>query len=144
MKSVGSEAVRRVLERHQPMLGLHGHIHESRGAVRLGRALAINPGSEYGDGVLRGALLELDARKGIRSYSFLPGRKRRPPEPAGTLAGAGRPRRGALSGAGHPRLTAFRLSRTAAVSGSAGARNRSQAARVSCSSVTASVRRPRS
>jgi uncharacterized protein len=70
MKSVGSEAVRRVLERHQPMLGLHGHIHESRGAVRLGRALAINPGSEYGDGVLRGALLELDARKGIRSYQL--------------------------------------------------------------------------
>ena len=36
MQSVGSEGVRRVLERHQPMLGLHGHIHESRGAVRLG------------------------------------------------------------------------------------------------------------
>lgn len=70
MQSVGSEAVRRVLERHQPMLGLHGHIHESRGAVRLGRSLAINPGSEYGDGVLRGALLELDARKGIRSYQL--------------------------------------------------------------------------
>jgi uncharacterized protein len=70
MKSVGSEGVRRVLERHQPMLGLHGHIHESRGAVRLGRALSINPGSEYGDGVLRGALLELDARKGVRSYQL--------------------------------------------------------------------------
>jgi 4-aminobutyrate aminotransferase-like enzyme len=46
MGPVGSEAVRRVLERHQPMLGLHGHIHESRGAVRLGRTLSINPGSE--------------------------------------------------------------------------------------------------
>jgi uncharacterized protein len=70
MTSVGSEGVRRVLERHQPMLGLHGHIHESRGAVRLGRTLAINPGSEYGDGVLRGALIELDGRSGIKGYQL--------------------------------------------------------------------------
>lgn len=70
MESVGSEAVRRVLERYQPMLGLHGHIHESRGAVRLGRTLSINPGSEYGDGVLRGALLEIDGRSGVKSYQL--------------------------------------------------------------------------
>jgi Icc-related predicted phosphoesterase len=70
MEPVGSEAVRRALERHQPMLGLHGHIHESRGAVRLGRTLAINPGSEYGDGILRGALLELDGRAGVRKYQL--------------------------------------------------------------------------
>lgn len=69
-QSVGSEGVRRVLERHQPMLGLHGHIHESRGAVRLGRTLAINPGSEYGDGVLCGALLELDSEHGIKHYQL--------------------------------------------------------------------------
>lgn len=70
MKSVGSEAVRRVLERYQPMLGLHGHIHESRGAIRIGRTLAINPGSEYGDGILRGALLEISGRSGVRSYQL--------------------------------------------------------------------------
>jgi len=70
MESVGSEGVRRVLERHQPMLGLHGHIHESRGAVRLGRALAINPGSEYGDGMLCGALLEIDGKRGVRHYQL--------------------------------------------------------------------------
>jgi Icc-related predicted phosphoesterase len=70
MQSVGSEAVRRVLERHQPMLGLHGHIHESRGAVRIGRTLSINPGSEYGDGVLRGALIDLDGRSGVKSYQL--------------------------------------------------------------------------
>jgi uncharacterized protein len=70
MEPVGSEAVRRQLLRYQPLLGLHGHIHESRGAVRLGRTLAINPGSEYGDGVLRGALLELNRRQGIRSYQL--------------------------------------------------------------------------
>jgi uncharacterized protein len=70
MKPVGSEAVRRVLERYQPMLGLHGHIHESRGAIRLGRTLSINPGSEYGDGVLRGALLDLTGRNGVKNYQL--------------------------------------------------------------------------
>jgi Icc-related predicted phosphoesterase len=70
MESVGSEAVRRVIERHQPMLSLHGHIHESRGAIKIGRTLCINPGSEYADGVLQGALIELNARKGIKSYQL--------------------------------------------------------------------------
>jgi uncharacterized protein len=70
MTSVGSEGVRRVLERYHPMLGLHGHIHESRGAVRLGSTLAINPGSEYGDGHLCGALLEIDGKKGVRHYQL--------------------------------------------------------------------------
>jgi uncharacterized protein len=70
MKSVGSEAVRRVLEEYQPMLGLHGHIHESRGAIRIGSTLAINPGSEYGDGTLCGALLELDGKRGVRHYQL--------------------------------------------------------------------------
>lgn len=70
MESVGSEAVRRVIERHQPMLSLHGHIHESRGAIKIGRTLCINPGSEYADGTLMGALVELSARKGIASYQL--------------------------------------------------------------------------
>jgi Icc-related predicted phosphoesterase len=70
MESVGSEAVRHVLEEYQPMLGLHGHIHESRGAVRLGSTLAVNPGSEYGDGVLCGALLEIDGKRGVRHYQL--------------------------------------------------------------------------
>jgi len=70
MKSVGSEGVRRVLERYQPMLGLHGHIHESRATVRLGSTLSVNPGSEYGDGVLCGALLEIDGKRGVRRYQL--------------------------------------------------------------------------
>jgi len=70
MEPVGSRAVRAAIERHQPMLSLHGHIHESRGAVKIGRTLCINPGSAYADGVLQGALLELDARKGIKSYQL--------------------------------------------------------------------------
>jgi Icc-related predicted phosphoesterase len=70
MQSVGSEGVRRLLAKHQPMLGLHGHIHESRGAVRLGPTLAVNPGSEYGDGMLCGALLEIDGKRGVRHYQL--------------------------------------------------------------------------
>jgi Icc-related predicted phosphoesterase len=63
MKPVGSIAVRDAILRHQPMLSVHGHIHESRGIKRMGRTLAINPGSVYGDGVLQGAVLELNEKK---------------------------------------------------------------------------------
>lgn len=62
MAPVGSIAVRNAIERHQPLLALHGHIHESKGFVRLGRTVCINPGSEYGDGILDGAVLDLNAQ----------------------------------------------------------------------------------
>jgi len=55
----GSTAVREALEKWQPLVSLHGHIHESGGTARIGRTLAINPGSEYGEGVLRGALVTI-------------------------------------------------------------------------------------
>jgi Icc-related predicted phosphoesterase len=60
MAAVGSTAVRRVIERHQPLLGAHGHVHESRAVARLGRSVCFNPGSEYSEGVLRGALVVLE------------------------------------------------------------------------------------
>jgi hypothetical protein len=63
MKPVGSIAVRDSINAHQPMLSVHGHIHESRGIKKMGRTLAINPGSVYGDGVLQGAVIELDAKR---------------------------------------------------------------------------------
>ena len=63
MKPVGSKAVRDAIMTHQPMLSLHGHIHESRGVKKMGRTLSINPGSVYGDGVLQGAVLDLDPKK---------------------------------------------------------------------------------
>ncbi len=69
---VGSTACRRVIERVQPMLGLHGHIHESRGTFRLGKTLCINPGSEYTEGILRGALLELCGGK-LKSHQLTAG-----------------------------------------------------------------------
>ncbi len=60
---VGSTAVRKSIEDHSPMLGLHGHIHESKGFVRMGKTLCINPGSEYADGILRGAVVNLEGGK---------------------------------------------------------------------------------
>jgi Icc-related predicted phosphoesterase len=63
MIPVGSPSVRSSIEKHQPLLGFHGHIHESRGTVKLGRTLCINPGSEYTEGILRGALVDIDGKK---------------------------------------------------------------------------------
>jgi Icc-related predicted phosphoesterase len=70
---VGSTAVREAVERYRPLLGLHGHIHESPGAQRLGRSVIVNPGSDYGDGILRGALITLDRKKGVRSWQIVQG-----------------------------------------------------------------------
>jgi Icc-related predicted phosphoesterase len=64
MKPVGSTAVRDAITKYQPMLSVHGHIHESRGISKMGRTLAINPGSVYGDGVLQGAVIDLNPKKG--------------------------------------------------------------------------------
>jgi Icc-related predicted phosphoesterase len=69
---VGSTAVRAAIERHQPTLALHGHIHESRGMVKIGRTLCINPGSEYSDGILRGAIVTLSDR-GVVRHQLLSG-----------------------------------------------------------------------
>jgi Icc-related predicted phosphoesterase len=55
----GSQAVTDALRRYQPTVGLHGHIHESRGMNRYGRTPAFNPGSEYGEGVLRGLIVAI-------------------------------------------------------------------------------------
>jgi Icc-related predicted phosphoesterase len=57
MFGAGSTAVRKAIETHQPMLGVHGHIHESQGMVRIGRTMCVNPGSEYGEGILRGCII---------------------------------------------------------------------------------------
>ena len=70
---VGSTAVRDAILKYQPLLSLHGHIHEGKGTARLGKTLAINAGSLYEQGVLQGAVVELDPRKGIRSYTLTTG-----------------------------------------------------------------------
>jgi Icc-related predicted phosphoesterase len=60
---VGSRAVREVIQKLQPVLTLHGHIHESRGYARIGTTLCINPGSAYEQGDLLGAVIDLNGKK---------------------------------------------------------------------------------
>jgi uncharacterized protein len=60
MVPVGSKVVRKAIEKYQPMLGLHGHIHESRGMEKIGRTMCLNPGSEYLSGLLKGVFLSID------------------------------------------------------------------------------------
>jgi Icc-related predicted phosphoesterase len=69
---VGSTAVRRAIEEHAPVLSLHGHVHESRAVARIGDTLAINPGSEYPEGVLRGAIVDL-GESGVISHVLTSG-----------------------------------------------------------------------
>ncbi|MBS7646498.1 MAG: metallophosphoesterase [Candidatus Bathyarchaeia archaeon] len=68
----GSTAVMNAIKHYQPLLGLHGHIHESPGAVKIGRTLCINPGSEYTEGILKGTVVNLD-KKGIKGYILTSG-----------------------------------------------------------------------
>lgn len=60
MIPVGSTAVRKAIEKYQPLLGLHGHIHESKGVTKIGKTLAINPGSDYQQNQLRGVVIDLN------------------------------------------------------------------------------------
>jgi Icc-related predicted phosphoesterase len=72
LHGAGSKSVRRAVETYQPILGLHGHIHESAGVAKIGRTVCINPGSEYGEGVLRGVLVQLRAGE-IDGYQLTSG-----------------------------------------------------------------------
>ena len=63
MIPVGSHAVMKVIDKHQPLLGLHGHIHEGKGTRKYKNTLCINPGSMYEQGMLNGAVVELKPNK---------------------------------------------------------------------------------
>lgn len=69
---VGSTAVRQLIEEYQPLLALHGHIHESRGEARIGRTLCINSGSEYNSGRIHGVTAKLTPDE-VVSYQFVIG-----------------------------------------------------------------------
>ncbi len=69
---VGSKAVLAAIEKHQPILSLHGHIHESKGTRKFRRTLCINPGSMYEQGILHGALVDLTP-KGVGNYVLTTG-----------------------------------------------------------------------
>ena len=69
---VGSKAVRQIIEEYQPLLSLHGHIHESKGSAKIGRTLALNTGSEYNSGRIHGGLVTL-ARDEVAAWQFVVG-----------------------------------------------------------------------
>ena len=69
---VGSKAVLSVIEKYQPLLSLHGHVHEGKGTKKYKRTLCINPGSMYEQGILHGAVVDLKPNK-INSYLLTTG-----------------------------------------------------------------------
>jgi len=69
---VGSTAVRDFIVEHQPLISLHGHVHESQAAQRLGRTLCLNPGSEYTAGTLSCVLVQLNGTR-VPEYQFTTG-----------------------------------------------------------------------
>lgn len=73
MAPVGSTAVLEAIRKYQPLLALHGHIHECSAGVKIGQTLCINTGSEYAEGVLRGALVVLDPKRGVSNYALTVG-----------------------------------------------------------------------
>jgi uncharacterized protein len=69
---VGSTAVREFIEEAQPLLGLHGHVHEGRGSTMIGRTLCVNPGSDYTAGTLSAAIVEISDGR-ILTHQFVSG-----------------------------------------------------------------------
>ena len=63
MMPVGVKSVMAVIDKYQPFLGLHGHIHEGKGTRKYKKTLCINPGSMYEQGMLNGAVIELKPQK---------------------------------------------------------------------------------
>lgn len=72
MIHVDSISVRRAIEKFQPKISFHDHIHESMGVDRIGLTLIFNPGSEYNTGILGGVLVEMDEKR-VRDYIFTQG-----------------------------------------------------------------------
>jgi uncharacterized protein len=69
---VGSHAVLKIIEKYQPLLGLHGHIHEGKGTRKYKRTLCVNPGSMYEQGILHGVIIDLKPDK-IGTYMLTTG-----------------------------------------------------------------------
>jgi uncharacterized protein len=72
MTAAGSTAVRSLITKYQPLLALHGHIHESKGVAKIGSTLCLNPGSEYSEGILRGLLVTIDGDR-VESHMMTSG-----------------------------------------------------------------------
>jgi Icc-related predicted phosphoesterase len=73
MIPVGSTATRDAIRKYRPLIGLHGHIHESKGIKKLDGIPITNPGSEYGEGILDGVLIDIHPKKGLRGIQLVTG-----------------------------------------------------------------------
>jgi len=72
MTHVGSKAIRQIIEEYKPMLGLHGHIHESRAFDKVAGTLVLNPGSEYNSGIFHGIYIVLENGK-VKTHQLITG-----------------------------------------------------------------------
>jgi len=72
MDHAGSKAVYDAIKKYQPLLGLHGHIHEAKGFDKIGKTLILNPGSEYAEGILHVAIINVDKDK-VKGHMILTG-----------------------------------------------------------------------
>ncbi len=70
-QNVGSTAVRTIIEKYQPLVGVHGHVHECAGKDRIGKTFIFNHGSEYAQGVLRGIILIFNVDKQAKYVDYL-------------------------------------------------------------------------
>ena len=68
MIHVGSTSVRKFIEKYQPLIGLHGHIHESYASDKIKDTIVVNPGSEYMSGILRGFIIDITPEKGLERW----------------------------------------------------------------------------
>ncbi|HEX9013841.1 MAG TPA: hypothetical protein VF813_10005, partial [Anaerolineaceae bacterium] len=70
-QNVGSSAVRAVIEKYQPLVGIHGHVHECAGKDKIGNTLIFNHGSEYAQGVLRGIILIFNVDRQAKYVNYM-------------------------------------------------------------------------
>jgi uncharacterized protein len=73
MIPVGSTATRDAIRKYRPLIGVHGHIHESKGIKKLDGIPITNPGSEYGEGILDGVLIDIHPKKGLKGIQLVTG-----------------------------------------------------------------------
>ena len=68
---VGSISILNSIRKYQPLLSLHGHIHESQGFDYIGKTLSLNPGSEFNKGILNAYIIEISKGGIINNFSLI-------------------------------------------------------------------------
>jgi len=66
------DSTRHAVERRNAFPSSHRHIHDARAFVKIGLILCTNACDEYGEEILRGAVINLD-EEGVKSYPITQG-----------------------------------------------------------------------